>query len=272
MAIEIAARLQKATSSGPERLMLLMASASNSTLEGEVKLARAAEAVKLARQISAPADVAFLAALRHAVVQAYGNGASWGGRNTRLFDNYAALRADPAFGTPAMQAVLNLQIASAAGELKRQDAEQQALTLVAESKGLSDHDPLKVAALVQLANLYAARKDAARASAMYDLTGLSAKQCALVDGGPVMMRQGTGEFPMEAFAWGFEGWTALEYDVAADGSTRNQRAVAAFPPRIFAKASEQLARTVKYRVSYRPEGDLACTAMQRRVKFTIPGN
>lgn len=270
LAIEIGKRLREPAAADPERLMLLMASAGNSTLESEVKLARAAEAVKVARQINAPPDVIFLAALRHAVAHAYGNGAGWSSRNARLFDNYTAMRDDPVFAAPAMQAVLNLQIANAAGELKRRDAEQQALTLIAESKGLNEHDPLKVAALVQLANLYAARKDAAQASAMYDRTGLTAKQCALVDGGPVMMRQGTGEFPMEAYAWGFEGWTALEYDVAADGSTRNQRAVAAFPPRIFAKASEQLARTVKYRVSYRPEGDLACTAMQRRVRFTIP--
>jgi hypothetical protein len=86
-----------------------------------------------------------------------------------------------------------------------------------------------------------------------------------------MLKSGAGHFPTEAMQWGFEGWTSLEYDVAADGTTRNARAVAAFPPAVFAKASEAIPRTMRYRVSYRPEGDLACTAMTRRVRFSIPG-
>jgi len=238
-------------------------------VDGNERLRFANEAMQIAERIAAPPELRFLTALEHASIWGDENAESWQGRIGKKAEKLGELRSRPDFANPTMQAVLNLQLAQAAGTLKRPDEEIATLKLVADASPLSPRHPLKVAALVQLANAYAARKEMEAAHSMYALTGLTAKQCALLDGGPVMMRSGTGQFPMEAMDWGFEGWTSLEYDVAADGSTRNSRAVAAFPPRVFAEASEKLARTVKYRVSYRPEGDLACTAMNRRVRFSI---
>jgi hypothetical protein len=268
-AIELRPRLGAAPANSAERLAVLLWLAQNGTIEGSDRLRFAEEAMKLAAQIEAPLSTRFLTALAHASAWAHENADTWRGRSVRLSQQLEQLRARPEFADAAVQAVLNLSLASAYGTQKREDEELAALKRVADAPGLPARHPLKVGALVQLANVHAARKEAEQAESLYALTGLTAKQCALVDGGPVLLRSGSGQFPMEAYGWGFEGWTSLEYDVAADGTTRNSRAVATFPPRVFAKASEDLARTVRYRVSYRPEGDLACTAMNRRVRFTI---
>lgn len=267
--LELRPRLAAAGAPSPERLAVLDWLALNSVVEDAERVTHAAEAVRLAEQIGAPVETRFLLALNHASTVAEQSSVSWRGRAARLTEMLEQVRARPDFVDPAMQAVLNLSLATGYGAQKRAAEELAALKTVAEAPGLSPKHPLKVGALVQLANLYAAQKSLEQARDMYALTGLSAQQCALVDGGPVMMKSGSGHFPTEAMAWGFEGWTSLEYDVAADGTVRNSRAVAAFPPRVFVKASEDLARSVRYRVSYRPQGDLACTAMDRRVRFRI---
>lgn len=267
---ELKQRLAASSPQSPERLAVLWWLMRNGTIEGRDRLRYAVEAMKLAPVLGAPRALEFVLALDHADIWANENSDTWKGKAAKLLESYEAVRSRPEFADPVMQAILGLQIGQAAGTLGQRDSEQAALLGVTQESGLSDKNPLKAAALVQLANIYAAAKQPEQAAAVYARTGLSAQQCALVDGGPVMLQSGTGRFPDDAFRWGFEGWTSLEYDVAADGSTRNARAVAAFPPRVFAQASENLARTVRYRVSYRPEGDLACTAMNRRIRFSIP--
>jgi tetratricopeptide (TPR) repeat protein len=269
-AAELRPRLAAANAATPERLAMLWQLGRNATVERRLQLDYEAEAMKLARTLDAPKALRFLIALDHAATWADENSASWRGEGAKRVEAYRAVLADADFADPLMQAILHLQIAQAAGIAGQRDEERAALTALAQDTRLSDKDPLKVAALVQLANIYAASKREEDAAAMYKRTGLSAQQCALVDGGPVLLDAGTGTFPEEAFNWGFEGWTSLEYDVAADGTARNARTVAAFPPQVFAKASQQIARTVRYRVSYRPEGDLACTAMSRKVRYSIP--
>ena len=116
----------------------------------------------------------------------------------------------------------------------------------------------------------AGRKEEAQAS--YAATGLSATQCAALDSGPQLRRTGadSSDFPDDAMRWGFEGWTATEFDVAADGRTSCQRVVAAYPPEIFADASRRIMQQARYTVSYRPGGDLACTGESRFIRFAIP--
>lgn len=256
----------------PQRLVLLALLARNSVVEGEQRVAHAAEAFALGQRLHVPSPVLFDLALYNASIGATADSNSWTGGIARRVTAYRQLLPMPAFAEPKMQATLQLQIAQDAALLRRSDEESAALTAVTQTPGLTEHDPLRVAAWVQLANLYAAAKRLDEAATAYDHTGLSARQCALIDGGPVMRRTGasSSDFPEEAFTWGFEGWTAMEFDVAADGSTRNQRIVAAFPPRIFVKATEGIARQARYSVSYRPEGDLACTAMSRKVRYSIP--
>lgn len=273
MAVEMKQRLAALPAGdSPQRLILLALLARNSVVEGEQRVAHAAEAFALGQRLRVPAPVLFDLAFYNASIGATESTDNWTGGIARRIAAYRQLLAMPEFAEPKMQATLQLQIAQDAAILRRPEEESAALIAVTQTPGLTPHDPLKVAAWVQLANLYAAQKQLEQAAIAYDHTGLSARQCALIDGGPVMRKSGasSADFPAEALAWGFEGWTAMEFDVAADGTTRNRRVVAAFPPRVFAKASEGIARQSRYSVSYRPEGDLACTAMTHRVRYSIP--
>jgi SAM-dependent methyltransferase len=248
------------------RLAIVAELAGNPIVPAETARDHAAEAVALARALNAPAPALFAFAVRDAVASVP-RSASSRGHAGRVATAYKALLDRPEFAEPRIRATIQTMMAGALASAGRRDEEMAALRQVADDSSLADRDPLKVAALIAFANAHAARKDMAAASAAYARTGLSARQCALLDNGPVLSASGHGTFPQDVLNWGFDGWTLLEYDVAADGRTRGSRAVAAFPPRLFNQATESLARTVRYRVSYRPEGDLACTAMQRRVRF-----
>lgn len=272
-ALEIKRRLDALPAGdGAERLFLIAMLARNNVIEREQRATRAAEAVALGRRLDVPRDVLFGLALNQAGAAAVdANLRDYNGMLARRLDAFRQLLAVPEFSDPKMRATVHFQIAQDAAELRREAEQIAALNAITDMPGLTERDPLKVAAWVQLANVFAARKMPERAAAAYARTGLSAQQCALIDGGPVMLKTGasSSDFPGEAMSWGFEGWTVSEFDVAADGSTRNQRIVAAFPPRIFAKASEGIARDARFSVSYRPEGDLACTSMQRKIRYTL---
>lgn len=251
------------------RLALLIQLQRNAAIPDESRKAYAAEAIALARALRAPQPVLFLVSFDAASLES-ARRLSMRQRADEHVRRLKALLAAPDFTDPRIRATIATIMASALAYAKRPDEEIAALRSVVDDKALPERDPLKVAALVALANAYAARQDFPAAQAAYARTGLTAQQCALLDNGPVLSQSGFGSFPDEAMQWGFDGWTSLEYDVAADGKTRNARIVSAYPPQVFAKASEELSRTVRYRVSFRPESDTACTAMQRRVRFTIP--
>lgn len=272
LALELKKRLAALPTSDatPARLGLLMQLQENDALPDEARRTYADEALVLARNLNAPRSMLFtltLSAGMHAIPAK----ASWRREADLRVQLYRAMLAAPEFDDPRMRAALQTMMASDLATKGRTDEEIAALRAVAEQPSLPDRDPVKVAALIALANAYAADRNLEAARAAYAKTGLSAQQCALLDNGPVMTGAGFGVFPDEAYSWGFDGWTAIEYDVAADGRTRNPRVVSAYPPQVFTKASEDAARTVRYRVSFRPEGDVACTAMMRRVRFAKPG-
>ena len=130
--------------------------------------------------------------------------------------------------------------------------------------------PLRIAALVQLANLYAEAGDLASAQTTYSATGLNAQQCALVDARPAALREGTGAgFPDEVQRWGFEGWVKLEFDVLPDGRTTAQRATIAYPPLVFDDAAKGMARGWRYTQSYRPDGQVGCGGARQVIRFRL---
>ena len=137
---------------------------------------------------------------------------------------------------------------------------------------LAERDPLRVAALVRIADLQARKGAFDAAQAAYDKTGLDAAQCALIGPPPRMTSTGASDsdFPMEAARWGFEGWVRFETDIDAKGRTLNQRAIIAYPPFVFREAALGVAKNVRYTQSYRPAGEKACTGMQQVVNFRIP--
>lgn len=251
------------------RLGLLMQLQDNYVLPEETRREYAAQALTLARTLKAPPALIFTLTLDAGWHSIPGK-ASWRREAELRVQLYRSMLSNPEFADPRMRAVLQIMMAGELATVGRADEEVAALRSVIDQTSLPERDPVKVAALVSLANAYAAKGDLISARAAYARTGLSAQQCALLDNGPVLTGSGFGTFPPEAYNWGFDGWTAMEYDVTADGRTNNARVVYAYPPQVFSEASVNAARTVRYRVSFRPEGDVACTAMQRRVRFTKP--
>jgi tetratricopeptide (TPR) repeat protein len=150
-----------------------------------------------------------------------------------------------------------------------------AATLLSDVAGdtrLDERHPLRIGALIRLAAVQAAAGDRAAAAESFRLTGLDARQCALIDAKPAMRRTNSGpnDFPTDALRWGFEGWVRTEYDIMADGKTASQRAIVAYPPFVFRDAAVQLIRGVTYTKSYRPDGGAACGGEQQNIRFSIP--
>lgn len=224
------------------------------------------EALTLVRQSDAPAA----AKLSVAIANAY---APKGTFSNESSNRLTALLLDPDIAQdPVSRATVNMALAENYGWARAGKKERAAVEAVTNDKALDDHHPIKISALVALANLEALEKRLDAARAAYDRTGLSAGQCALIDKPPVLMG-GTGsssDFPDAALKWGFEGWTMLEFDIGADGKTRNVRTIMAYPPEVFADASEKILEGARYRASFRPETDLGCGAMTRGVRFSIP--
>ena len=146
------------------------------------------------------------------------------------------------------------------------------LALISADGYLPEKDPLRVATLVRIADLQAQKGAFDAAQAAYDKTGLDAAQCALIGPPPRMTNFGTssGDFPMEALRWGFEGWVRFETDIDAKGKTLNQRAIIAYPPFVFREAALGIAKGVRYTQTYRPGGEKACTGIAQNISFRIP--
>ena len=187
------------------------------------------------------------------------------------------LLADPAYaGDPRARAVIRLTLADMADQGKRRERARLApvLTLlrqVADDPGLKPNDALKVGALVRIASIEErlGASDAARTA--FAATGLAANQCAVMDAPPKMTSSaGSSDFPMEALLWGFEGWSQVQYDIAADGRTTNQRALLSYPPFVFTKASTTFFKDARYAKTFRPDGGLGCGGTTTRIRFELP--
>ena len=178
----------------------------------------------------------------------------------------AALEAPPYAGDPVARSALRLMIVDAVRD-KKVRARELLATVEGES-ALPANDPLRVGALVRLASLEQADGNPQAAQAAFEKSGLSAQQCALVDSAPRMLGS-SGEFPAEAMLWGFEGWTALQYDISAEGKVVNSRVVAAYPPFVFSEAGNGFAKSARYAKTYRPDGGLGCGGKSQRVIFKL---
>jgi hypothetical protein len=150
----------------------------------------------------------------------------------------------------------------------------EALQRVAGDARLGDRHPLRQFAQLRLANDAARKGDLAQAQDLFQATGLSTEQCALIGPKPAMTSDGAGAsaFPTDALRWGFEGWVRTEFDIQADGHTVGARAVVSYPPFIFANAAQRILNGARYQSSFRPNGGAACSANNEMVKFMIPGN
>ncbi|MEN2785093.1 hypothetical protein ACFOKI_14315 [Sphingomonas qilianensis] len=181
-----------------------------------------------------------------------------------------ALTAAPYAGDPVARSALRLLVADA---VRKDEARARRLLLaVGSDVGLPDNHPLRVGALVRLASLEQDAGNAAAAAAAFAQSGLSARQCALVDSAPRFLGVSAGakDFPQEAQQWGFEGFTTTQFDVSADGNVVNERAVIAYPPFVFTDAGTKVMKSGRYEKSYRPDGGLGCGGNVQRVAFRMP--
>lgn len=266
-------RLESARKSGnvPLQVAYLLMLSQNATVDDQERLAMLREARSLV-PAGAPSAIKVLIDMDRASIEAWRAQTSRG-RSERYVRSMQTLLADPAVvQDPRLRAIVGLTLAKAAGDARQRDTERAAIRAVVEDKGLGERDPLKVGALSMLANVEASAGNLEAARAAYDRTGLTAEQCALIDGGPVLLRSGasSADFPMEAMRWGFEGWTQAEFDIAADGRTTNVRNVMTYPPAVFAKASRGILDDARFRATYRPGNDPGCSGASRRIRFSLP--
>jgi hypothetical protein len=185
-----------------------------------------------------------------------------------------ALLAQPAVAADARTAgVIRLLLAAPQRGGAPRDA-GELLAAVTEDGRLDPHDPLRVGALLRLSAVQVQHGDVAAARATYLRTGLSAQQCALVDVQPAVRRTGVGsnDYPVDAARWGIGGWTRVEFDVLPDGRTVNRRAIMSYPPFVFGDPTVKAMESARFTQSYRPEGEIGCSAASLRFRYAMPGH
>jgi tetratricopeptide (TPR) repeat protein len=255
---------------GSIQLLSLLVELGNSPVIPKAQaLQYTARALQIARGESAPPPVrAFLE-----LVNIFASERSrYVNNGERIADRIALLLADPQFaGNLQIKGALAIAAYDYQSNAKRKANGRALLTEIASSANLPANDPLKVGALVRLANLEFDLGNADQAREHYTKSGLSGQQCALVGATPRKTAGGIGseDYPKEALQWGFAGWTVVEFDIAADGKTLNQRALISFPPFVFGDPTVQQIRSFRYEQSYRPEGGLGCGGQQERVTYRI---
>lgn len=187
-------------------------------------------------------------------------------------DRAEAALVDPGFsGDAEARTAIRMLIAGAAGRSDR-DAARAALQAIADDHALDHSSPFRAAALIRLASLEARAGDVVAARATFDASGLDGKQCSLIDSPPHMLSSGANasSFPLEAARWGFEGWTEVQFDIAANGKVVAPRAVVSYPPFVFSKAGTNMFGAARYEATFRPNGELACGGSSNRVRFIMP--
>lgn len=253
---------------GGDRLALIQALArlgTNTVVPGLERVQAFEEAERLAAEARAP-----VAALTYLAIQR-----TWADEDdeAKVQARLRAMMASPTVaGDPMSAATLRLLIALPRYGKRRPADAMPLLSQVIDMPGLPAQHPLKVNAMLQQANVFAEMNDLPSARAVFERTGLTEEQCALIDLTPAMRRSGasSADYPEAAWQMGFEGWARTEFDIAADGRTIEPRVIAAYPPFLFNEAAAGVYRSARFQSSYRPNGGLACSAQQGSITFKLP--
>jgi tetratricopeptide (TPR) repeat protein len=170
---------------------------------------------------------------------------------------------------PRTAVFIHLIMANLLQQLKKFDQSLAAFQRVAAIKDLAEGEPVRTAALIQLASAEQAAGNNAGAKAAFEKSGLSARQCAIADAVPPRISGDVSDddFPTEALSWGFNGWVVTEYDITAAGKSSSVRPIIAYPPYVFAKAANTLVGRFRFRETFRPDGGLSCGSNNQRTTF-----
>jgi hypothetical protein len=203
------------------------------------------------------------------------NGAYKGSLSDKYQKRLALALADPEIAKDASaHGALVIALFDSLNPSNRQKSGRDLLVGVSQDKALLANDPLKVGAFIRLANLSYEQGDADAARAMFEQSGLSGQQCALVDAAP---RKKSGDisssdYPTDALAEGFSGWTVIEFDIGADGRSLNERALISFPPFIFGDPTIKRIKGFRYEQRFRPGGGLGCGGQRQGVRYNANPN
>jgi hypothetical protein len=183
------------------------------------------------------------------------------------------LAASPGLSQDAIAAgTLRLSGANLAHWLDNPSEVTAQLELVAGDSRLSEHHPMRQAANLRLADLAAEAGQTETARSFFERTGLTEEQCSLLGVKPALTKShaSSSDYPTKALMYGFEGWTKVEYDVKANGTTVGGRTLMAYPPFVFSDGASAMTKDFVFDKSYRPGDSVACTADRQSINFRIP--
>jgi tetratricopeptide (TPR) repeat protein len=260
-------RLEAAHGTNAAELIPSLLSLSFNTLVKEEERKRLTDrALAIAKGAGAPPPVVAYFELASAYMLDSQN--NWDG--SKFARRISMVLTEPAIASDSLASgVLSLSLYDAlpSGERKRRGA--ALLTTISGDKSRAPNDPIRVGALIRLATLEheTGRIEAARAA--FEESGLSSQQCALVDASQRKTKGTIGDsaYPASALQFGFSGWTVVEFDIAADGTTLNQRPLISFPPFIFGDSTVEQIKRFRYEQAYRPAGGLGCGGQRQRVSY-----
>lgn len=137
---------------------------------------------------------------------------------------------------------------------------------------LPEDDPIRKVAILHLSLLDRRAGDNAGADARITRAGVTANQCELFDVHPVPANVAiaSSQFPAEALRWHFEGYVREAFDIAADGSVTQVRTVVAYPPFVFAAATEKAVSRFRYIPPKLGNTVLGCANQMQNVRYTLP--
>lgn len=133
---------------------------------------------------------------------------------------------------------------------------------------LSQTDPIRQLAVLQLASLEAAEKRYDQADALVQAAGISPEQCALLNVQPMAASESI-RFPWDALKYSFDGWVKVSYDIDTEGQVVEPRTVIAFPPFVFSDTTEKAVGKFRYHPIRHAGKNIGCTGYSRSINFTL---
>lgn len=142
---------------------------------------------------------------------------------------------------------------------------------ISQDERLPLASPLRQNAHLMISSYFKRKNNDDKAKEYYEKTGLSSGQCALMSDAPKKTRGIVkySEYPNSAKDYGMEGWTVYELDVNTEGRPVNIRSTIAYPPFVFTDNQVPAIQQYRFAPSYRPEGNIACTALSTSINYKM---